>query len=61
MKHSQTLPKIPTLAAVDWLLMRYASVTSYKNKKLLEIPNSYYIPMDLKFYVEQFFTKVLTS
>ncbi len=31
--HAQTLPKIATLAAVDWLLMRYASVTTSKNKK----------------------------
>ncbi len=26
---SETLPKIRTLAAVDWLLMRYAIVTTY--------------------------------
>ncbi len=31
---AQTLPKIPTLAAVDWPLMIYASVTTSKNKKL---------------------------
>ncbi len=34
---AQTSPKIPTLAAVDSLLMRCASVTSSKNKKLLKI------------------------
>ncbi len=38
--HAQTLLKIPTLAATAWLLMRYASVTTSKNKKLLKIPNS---------------------
>ncbi len=37
---AQILPKIPTLAAVDWLLMRYAGVTTSKNRKLLKIPNS---------------------
>ncbi len=31
--HAQTLPKIPTLAATNWLLMRYASVTTSQNKK----------------------------
>ncbi len=30
--HAQTLPKIPTLAATDWLLMRYASVTNFQKK-----------------------------
>ncbi len=34
---TETSPKI-TLAAVDWLLMRYASVTTSKLK--LKIPNS---------------------
>ncbi len=38
--HAQILTKIPTLAATDWLLTRYASVTTSKNKKLLKIPNS---------------------
>ncbi len=38
--HAQMLQKIPTLAATNWLLMRYASVTTSKNKKLLKIPNS---------------------
>ncbi len=37
--HAQTLPKIPTLAAIDWMLIRYASVTTSKNKKLLKISN----------------------
>ncbi len=37
---AQTLPKIPILAAVDWLLMRYAGVTTSENKKFLKIPNS---------------------
>ncbi len=38
--HVRTLPKISTLAATDWLLMRYASVTTPKTKKSLKIPNS---------------------
>ncbi len=38
--HAQTLPKILTLVATDWLLMRYASATTSKNKKMLKIPNS---------------------
>ncbi len=33
---TQALPKIPTLAAVDWLLMKYVSVTTSKNKKIAE-------------------------
>ncbi len=37
---AQTLPKIPTLAAVDSLLMRYAMVTTSENKKFLKITNS---------------------
>ncbi len=37
---AQTLPTILTLAAVDSLLMKYASITASKNKKLLKIPNS---------------------
>ncbi len=62
---AQTLQKVPTLAATDWLLMRHASVTTSENKKLLKFQIhrkwSYYIPIDLKFYVEQFFINVLTS
>ncbi len=38
--HAQILPKIPTLPATDWLLTRYASVTTFKNKKLVKISNS---------------------
>ncbi len=38
--HTAALPKIPTSAAVDQLLQRYASVTTSKNKtKMLKIPN----------------------
>ncbi len=56
---AQTLRKIPTLAAVDWLLMRFASVTTSKNKKIAKnskfIENGHnYIPIDSKFYVKQF-------
>ncbi len=39
-KEAQTLQRTPTLAATDWLLMRYASVATSKNKKLLKISNS---------------------
>ncbi len=31
---AQILPIIPSLAAVYWLLMRYANVTTSKNKKI---------------------------
>ncbi len=37
---AETLLKIPTLAAMDRLSMRYASVTTSENKKLLKISHS---------------------